>query len=289
MTPNTYNFKPQTKGDTFSGIQFTFNTSTNDVETPIDLSGATIIMDIKKTYDSPVVKRLESTSGITITDAENGVVNINSFLVDLPAFKYVYDVEIVFPDTTVKTYIKGTFEVVGDVTDSTSTSLLSVGEFSTFKNISKKNDKDKIEQCIKLAQSVDLVDVLGDFYFDLINNINTSSYSDLINGSSFTIDGDDYTQAGIKSYLADLTYARYLYEINTNQTPFGLQQKFTNDSQPVDRNFIRDLVKQSQQDASIKFNMIDKYLQENNTTFSRYCKGNNPNINTFGQKFTVIK
>lgn len=289
MTPNTYNFKQQTKNDTFSGLRFSFNSIINEVEIPINLSGTSIQMDIKKSEQSQPSKSLKSGEGITVTDEVNGKVRIEAFKVDLPAFNYVYDLQIIYPDETVKTYLKGTFKVIEDITLNDSNNLLSAGEFATYKSISKKIDKDKIEDSIKLAQSVDLIDVLGDFYFDLIENLSNEDYYNLINGSSFTCNGKTFKQEGIKSYLADLTYARFLYEINTNFTPFGLQQKFTQDSQPVDRNTVRDMVKQSQIDSSIKFKMIDKYLQSNKELFNRYKNNNNPNINTFGQKYTVIK
>jgi len=167
--------------------------------------------------------------------------------------------------------------------------LITPTQFSEFRNISKKIDNSKVNESISLAQKVDLYDILNDFLFDVVENKDDVSYADLLSGSTFTINGENYIQEGLNSLLADLTYARYMYIINTNQTPFGLQSKYTDDSQPVDRNFIKDIVKQTQQDASVKFKMIDKYLCNNASTFSRYNKGNNSSINTFSQNYTVIK
>lgn len=167
--------------------------------------------------------------------------------------------------------------------------IITPQEFASFRNVSKKLDEGKINECIELGQSIDLYDVLNDFYFDLFENLDSEDYQDLLSGSTFTINNQKYKHAGIKSLLADYAYSRYLYLINTNHTPFGYQQKYTDDSQPVDRNFIKDLVKQNQIDTSIKFKMIDKYLVTNKAKFPRYKNHNNPNINTFGQKYTVIK
>ncbi|OCK42529.1 hypothetical protein BA195_10155 [Tenacibaculum soleae] len=167
--------------------------------------------------------------------------------------------------------------------------IITAKEFAEYRNISKKIDEGKINECIKLAQSVDLFDVLNDFYFDLLQGVNEPEYNELMSGGTFTSEGKNYYQEGLKSLLADYTYSRYIYVINTNHTSFGYQQKYTEDSQPVDRNFIKDVVKQTQIDASIKFKMIDKYLQTNKAIFPRYSNNNNPDINTFGQRFTIIK
>ena len=79
---------------------------------------------------------------------------------------------------------------------------------------------------------------------------------------------------GIKAFLADLSYSRYIYMINVNLTPFGAQTKFTNDSTGIDRNTIKDLSKQAQIDGNIKFNIIQKYILSKPSVFSRYCKEN---------------
>ena len=166
--------------------------------------------------------------------------------------------------------------------------LITATEFRNQRNISKKFDVDKINQCIDLAQSIDLYDVFNDFYFDLLANKDTAPYADLMSGATFTINGETYIQVGVKSLLIDLAYARYVYEINTNHTPFGMTQKITPDSQPIDRNMIKDLVKMAQTDADVKFRMIDKYLRNNASTFTRYIKGDNTSINTFSQRFSIL-
>lgn len=167
--------------------------------------------------------------------------------------------------------------------------LLTPAEFANYRDIGKKLDESKINECIKLAQSVDLYDVMGDFLFDIIENNGQPTYNELMTGSTFSINSQNFIQEGIKSLLADYTYARFIYKINTNITPFGAVVKLSTDSQPVDRNLLKDLVKQTMIDADIKFKSIDKYLKANSTTFSRYSSGNNPNINTFSQRFTVVK
>jgi len=151
--------------------------------------------------------------------------------------------------------------------------LITPVQLADYRNISKKYDKKRLEECISLAQKVDLQEMIGEFYFDVMVDSEEAEYADLMSGATFTVNDKQYFQEGLKSLIADLAYIRYLYIINTNQTAFGMVQKLNEDSQPIDRNMIKDLVKVAQQDANTKFRMIDKYLIENSATFKRYCAG----------------
>jgi len=166
--------------------------------------------------------------------------------------------------------------------------LITVNEFTTLKHISKKIDTDRIEQAIGFAQDIDLYDYLGDFLFDVLTNSAEVAYADLMDGSTFTEGSFEFRHAGLKSLLADLAYVRYLMSSNVNDTPFGLVQKSSQDSTPLDRGLIKDLASQAMRDADIKFSLINKYLEENLGTFTRYAKGDNPNINTNRTRFEVL-
>lgn len=101
------------KGDTFNGLQMTLVKD----GVAIDLTGATIKMDIRK--DSKTGTSIDSrvtSDGITILDAVNGVLQIDAFKVLYPVGKYYYDLQITFAAGNVKTYIEGTFTVTQDVT-----------------------------------------------------------------------------------------------------------------------------------------------------------------------------
>jgi leucyl aminopeptidase (aminopeptidase T) len=115
MTPATYNMPNHYKGDTFEAITFTIKE--NGVV--VDLTGTTIRIDFKK----DAINSHEKTSktlgnGITLTDAVNGAVSIDSFVNNWDVGKYIYDAEITFPDGTINTYFKGTLTVIQDVTTS---------------------------------------------------------------------------------------------------------------------------------------------------------------------------
>ncbi len=170
--------------------------------------------------------------------------------------------------------------------------LITAQEFSEFRSdISKgwAKEKDKIDRCIDEAQSVDLYDVLNQFYFDLIDNKDTAEWQDLFNGSTFTYQGRTYMHKGIKNYLAGLSYVRYLFLSNTTHTPHGFVSKMNDNSEPVNWNQTRDIRKDVQKTNEIEFKRIDLYLRSQPELFENYCKGNNPDINTFSYKTSTLR
>lgn len=166
--------------------------------------------------------------------------------------------------------------------------LITPTEFANFRSISKKLDTEKLNESIGLAQQSDLQDMLGGFYYDVLKNKDELTYSDLMNGSEFEYCGETFNHAGIKALLADLTYSRFIYMINVNLTPFGAQTKYTEDSNGIDRNHIKDLSRQAQFDAGVKFKIIQKYLLSDTELFSRYCKQENYNTAQFTQKISKL-
>ena len=166
--------------------------------------------------------------------------------------------------------------------------LITPAEFATYRNISQKLDEGKINEAIGLAQQSDLVNILGDFYFDVVKNAAETAWADLMNGSTFEYCDDEFIQAGVKAMLADYTYSRFVYMVNINATPFGFQKKFTNDSEGIDRNTIKDLSKQAQMDAGIKFKFIEKYILSKPVLFDRYCKNKNQGTSFFFQRFSKL-
>lgn len=166
--------------------------------------------------------------------------------------------------------------------------IITVEEFASFRDLPKKLDSSKIEESISLAQQSDLLNILGDFYFDLIANLENAEYIPLLDGGGFEYCNNHYSHAGIKKLLADYAYARFIYMINVNLTPFGVVTKMMHDSEKVDRNTIKDLSKQAQIDAGYKFKYIDYYLKSDTTLFSRYCDGKDSDTPFNSQKFDVL-
>lgn len=161
-------------------------------------------------------------------------------------------------------------------------------EFATYRNVSQKLDTPKINEAIGLAQQSDLIEILGDFYFDVLKNSAETDWLSLMDGSTFEYCDEEYQHAGIKAMHADYTYSRFVYMVNINATPFGFQKKFTEDSQGIERNTIKDLAKQAQQDAGIKFKFIEYYILSEPELFSRYCKNKKQGTSFFTQKFSRL-
>ena len=102
------------RGDTFAEVPFQINKD----GIPLDLTGAIIHMQLRKSPGSTVYLNLTSvaSAGITIISAVNGSFKINEMILNLEANVYLYDIEITFPSGEVKTWISGQFTVINDIT-----------------------------------------------------------------------------------------------------------------------------------------------------------------------------
>jgi len=96
------------------GVKYKWNGTTFVTTTdknPVNLAGATIRMEIKKTeFDKPVQILTES-DGLTITDGANGMFDINSQIFTIPIDVYQYEIIVTLATGVVKTYVDGTMEV----------------------------------------------------------------------------------------------------------------------------------------------------------------------------------
>lgn len=115
MTPGLYNIADQLKGDTFRGVEFTL--IDYDTSVAIDLTGATIKCQFRyKSKRGALQADLSVGSGLTVTDATGGVVEINSISpIDWAIGIYYYDLEVT-SGGEVKTYVGGTMKIIQDVT-----------------------------------------------------------------------------------------------------------------------------------------------------------------------------
>lgn len=109
----TYNFPDHIKGDTFQGQEFTYVRNGS----PIDLTGASIAMMLRvtKTQVTPDLS-FSVGSGITITDAVNGVWEIDEQIIDIDANTYFQDIQLTESDGKVTTFTQGTWNILQDVT-----------------------------------------------------------------------------------------------------------------------------------------------------------------------------
>jgi len=103
-----YNLSNHKTGDTFDGATFTVSVNAS----PLDLTAATITMLLKRgDCSGQVALTLNTTSGLTITDALNGVFQIDEQIISIPAGTYYYEITFVLADASVKTYISGNWTI----------------------------------------------------------------------------------------------------------------------------------------------------------------------------------
>jgi hypothetical protein len=109
---DNYNFADFLKGDTFDGVEFEIIVN----GTAKDLTNTGIkIYFRRESKTGAVQKQIANGTGITKTDAANGVFEIDAFTVDFPAGTYYYDIQ--FNDSgVINTYVGGYWNILQDVT-----------------------------------------------------------------------------------------------------------------------------------------------------------------------------
>lgn len=110
--PGVYNI--QTYLDDTLDMSFQFNDNA-DVPAPIDLSTATLKMQVRKKPGDPVLFEATEADGITIGGVGNNIVTISK-ICDAPAGVYVWDLQATFASGIVRTYLAGSFTVTADIT-----------------------------------------------------------------------------------------------------------------------------------------------------------------------------
>jgi hypothetical protein len=106
------------RSTTFPDLPFKITRLVDNLWVPVDLTDASIKMDIRVVPYGPISQRLSSPSnGITITDAIEGEFKINKQIFTLAPNNYYFDIMIIFPDGTVKIFVEGRFEVIKNITE----------------------------------------------------------------------------------------------------------------------------------------------------------------------------
>ena len=150
------------------------------------------------------------------------------------------------------------------------TYLITPEQLQLYIDLGKKIDLDKIYPIIQKAQD-DLRDYLGaHFYFDVISNKDNAEYQPLLSGGNFEYKEVTYYQDGLQAMLAYLFLAHYIPILNTNITPFGATTKLSNDSEPTDRNTLKDIAQMNKEMAGSKWEIIKLYLEQNKAKFPKY-------------------
>jgi hypothetical protein len=103
------------KGDTFDEVAFQLKI--NNVA--VSLTGATIRMQLRKCFTDTFAAlsfTTVSSAGLTITNAAEGRFKINTQIIDIEVYNYLYDIQITLASGVVKTYVQGSFNILNEVT-----------------------------------------------------------------------------------------------------------------------------------------------------------------------------
>lgn len=117
----TYDYeKVHIRGDDKEFLANFLQESADGTITPVDLSGAEVIFTVKKDYDDEDADAIFQVKQAIHSDPVNGetVIAIGKELTeDVPLGTYYFDTQIIFFDGKVNTPIRGTYQIVFDVTD----------------------------------------------------------------------------------------------------------------------------------------------------------------------------
>ena len=110
----SYQLRDHKTGDTFESVSFTVTINSF----PLDLTGATLTMGVYRDNNSnlegikgQLVLSLDTTDGLTVTDAANGLFEIDEQEISLPAGRYYYEIIFDLADGSKKTYIWGCWTI----------------------------------------------------------------------------------------------------------------------------------------------------------------------------------
>lgn len=152
--------------------------------------------------------------------------------------------------------------------------LIDLAEIRKYKQLSQNPNNDKLNECIGDAQLIDVMPQLGETLFRKIC-ATPNSYTDLLNGQTYTFNNESYTHDGIKAALCYFAYARYKMFGNDINTTFGNATKLAqNVSEPTNEQTLRSVYKQNQQAAQLILDGVLLYLDRtNNPDYEKnFCK-----------------
>lgn len=127
------------------------------------------------------------------------------------------------------------------------------------------------------SQDLDLRPILGDsLYYDFMTKFYSTGdprytiYQNLLNGLSYTYNGQTIYYDGLKPLVVYNTLARFVQNNPVNITRFGVVTKIVNQSQTVDPQVLRQVVNELKSNAKSYENQVRQYLDNNVTTYTMY-------------------
>jgi hypothetical protein len=160
--------------------------------------------------------------------------------------------------------------------------LITASDIRTVKGLSANvNVEKELNPHIFEAQKFDLRSWMGEsFFLDLLddaeNNPTDADFVALFNGGTYTYNGENYYNPGIKEVLCYLAYARYSPMSNAQSTPTGFVQKTNQYSTPISGSQITRITKQNESAANSLQRQVEDFLNRNSGNYPLWqvCKSN---------------
>jgi len=117
MSCTTTNYFPDiTKGNTFTGRKMSFYNGKGDSKTPMDLTGASVIIEFKRGAGQNAVFTFSSDDNtITIPDPITGEIFLQPRKMDYPAFNYIFQPKVTFLGGRVRPFFVNYWKICPDV------------------------------------------------------------------------------------------------------------------------------------------------------------------------------
>lgn len=163
-------------------------------------------------------------------------------------------------------------------------------DIQDFKQVSRALSVEKSDEYIREAQEIDLRAILqAKFYADLIANYQNTAYQTLIHGGTYVVDGLTYTFSGLKAFIAYMAYARLVMTVDVVNTPFGLNRKLSQDSEPISHVQKRDIRDESRQTASAYWEQCRLFIEANRDAYPYYFESGCSTSRNFLNRIRIDK
>lgn len=130
---------------------------------------------------------------------------------------------------------------------------------STVKQISKSLRDEVFNAVVIETQITDIAPLLGEKLFNAILKA-PADYTALLEGGDYTIDGELFTNYGLKTVIAYYFYARYKMFGDVIDTPFSSVSKTNENSIPTSEKTKKDLFLLNQQSGFTVWQSVENFL-----------------------------
>lgn len=102
---------PIYRGNTFLGLQFAISRDIDGVVTPVDLTGANVLIEFKLNYKAETAFEFK-TSDNTIIISDTNKITLVERDMNYPAFKYISDIQITLANDVIQQFCKLEWEIL---------------------------------------------------------------------------------------------------------------------------------------------------------------------------------